>query len=215
MIVPDVGFGYSSKPDDVDYTLDLLAGAVEKLTRVLGIERCAVVGNSLGGAVALRFAVDYPKNVEKLVLMAPGGIENQPDYFLMPAMATMKEVFMSATPVTEERLRYFFEEAMVVDKRFIDDQLVRERFEMMKLQNPQVIKTMKVPNMAERLGEIKCPALGFWGMNEQIMPETGILKLAKGMPNMRMILVPKAGHWVMIEHRDLFNRMILDFLKNG
>ncbi len=58
--------------------------------------------------------------------MAPGGVENQPDYFLMPAMATMKEVFMStATPVTEERLRYFFEEAMVVDKRFIDDQLVR------------------------------------------------------------------------------------------
>ena len=122
---------------------------------------------------------------------------------------------MSATPVTEERLRYFFEEAMVVDKRFIDDQLVRERFELMKLQNPQVIKTMKVPNMADRLGEIKCPALGFWGINEKLMPETGILKLAKGLPHMRMIVVPQAGHWVMIEHRDLFNRMVLDFLKNG
>jgi 4,5:9,10-diseco-3-hydroxy-5,9,17-trioxoandrosta-1(10),2-diene-4-oate hydrolase len=52
-------------------------------------------------------------------------------------------------------------------------------------------------------------------MNEKLMPETGILKLAKGMPDMRMILVPKASHWVMIEHRDLFNRMTLDFLKNG
>ena len=165
--------------------------------------------------MALRFAVDHPAHVEKLVLMAPGGIENQPDYFLMPGMAKMKELFMSPEPVTEARFKAFFQSTFVVDATCVDDELVHERFELMKLQNPQVIKTMKVPNMADRLGEIKCPALGFWGMNEQIMPETGILKLAKGMPHMRMILVPQAGHWVMIEHRDLFNRMTLDFLKNG
>jgi 4,5:9,10-diseco-3-hydroxy-5,9,17-trioxoandrosta-1(10),2-diene-4-oate hydrolase len=209
------GFGTASKLATGPILPQLDAFAAALVDRWGGGEPLVIAGNSLGGAVALRFAVDHLKHVEKLVLMAPGGIENQPDYFLMPAMATMKEVFMSATPVTEQRLRYFFEEAMVVDKKFIDDQLVRERFELMKLQNPQVIKTMKVPNMADRLGEITCPALGFWGMDEKLMPETGILKLAKGMPNMRMILVPKAGHWVMIEHRDLFNRMTLDFLKNG
>jgi len=215
IVIDLLGYGYSDKPDNIEYPIELFVECVKQTLDHIGLSQYTLIGNSLGGAIALRFAVDHPKQVEKLVLLAPGGIENQPDYFLMPAMATMKEVFMSATPVTEERLRYFFEEAMVVDKRFIDDQLVRERFEMMKLQNPQVIKTMKVPNMADRLGEIKCPALGFWGMNEKLMPETGILKLAKGMPNMRMILVPKAGHWVMIEHRELFNRMILDFLKNG
>ena len=215
IVIDHIGYGYSDKPDNIEYPIELFVECVKQTLDHIGVSQYTLIGNSLGGAVALRFVVDHPKNVEKLVVMAPGGIENQPDYFLMPAMATMKEVFMSATPVTEERLRYFFEEAMVVDKRFIDDQLVRERFELMKLQNPQVIKTMKVPNMAERLGEIKCPALGFWGMNEKLMPETGILKLAKGVPNMRMILVPKAGHWVMIEHRELFNRMTLDFLKNG
>ncbi|MGH8454128.1 MAG: alpha/beta fold hydrolase, partial [Nevskiales bacterium] len=82
-------------------------------------------------------------------------------------------------------------------------------------QNPQVMKTMKVPNMTGRLGEIKCPTLALWGLNENMMPDSGILRLGKGMPNCRMVLVPNCGHWVMIEHRELFNRMVLDFLKNG
>jgi 4,5:9,10-diseco-3-hydroxy-5,9,17-trioxoandrosta-1(10),2-diene-4-oate hydrolase len=215
IVLDHLGYGYSDKPDNIEYPVELFVECVKQTLDHIGIKRCTLVGNSLGGAVALRFAVDHPGLVEKLVLMAPGGIEDQPDYFLMPGMAKMKEVFMSPQPMTEARMKEFFQSVFVVDPSCVDDALVHERFELMKLQNPQVIKTMKVPNMAERLGEIECPALGFWGMNEQLMPETGILKLAKGMPRMRMILVPEAGHWVMIEHRDLFNRMTLDFLKNG
>ncbi|HVT34060.1 MAG TPA: alpha/beta hydrolase, partial [Nevskiaceae bacterium] len=90
-----------------------------------------------------------------------------------------------------------------------------ERIELAKLQNPQVMKTMKVPNMTERLKEITCPALTLWGMNEAMMPDSGILRIGKGLPHGRMVLVPQCGHWVMIEHRALFNRMVLDFLNNG
>ena len=85
----------------------------------------------------------------------------------------------------------------------------------MKLQNPQVMKTMKVPNLTTRLGEIACPALTLWGLNENMMPDSGIMRLAKGMKNNRVVLVPNCGHWVMIEHRELFNRTCLDFLRNG
>ena len=215
IVIDHLGYGYSDKPDNIEYPIELFVECIKQTLDQIGLSHYSLIGNSLGGAIALRFAVDHPHNVEKLVLMAPGGVEEQMDYFKMPAMATMKEVFMSPEPVTEARLKYFLESAMVVDKKFITNELAHERFELMKLQNPQVIKTMKVPNMSERLGEITCPALGFWGLNEQLMPESGILKLAKGMPNMRMILVPKAGHWVMVEHRDLFNRMTLDYLKNG
>lgn len=147
--------------------------------------------------------------------MAPGGVEDQPDYFKMPGMAVMKEIFMSAEPVTPARLRMFMEGALVHDKSVIDDELVNERHALMLMQNPQVVKTMSVPNMTARLGEIKCPALGFWGINEKMMPETGILKLAKGIPNLRMMTVPNCGHWVMVEHREMFNRSVVDFLANG
>jgi 4,5:9,10-diseco-3-hydroxy-5,9,17-trioxoandrosta-1(10),2-diene-4-oate hydrolase len=215
-ILPDlIGYGYSDKPSDVEYPLDFFVECVKQTLDAAGVDRYTLLGNSLGGAVALGFALKYPQHVEKLVLMAPGGVEEQMDYFKMPGMAMMKEVFMSPEPVTPARMKKFFTDAFVVNPACVDDPLVNERWELMQLQNPQVVKTMKVPNLTARLPEIECPALGFWGMNEKLMPETGILKLAKGIPHLRMVLVPQAGHWVMIEHRDLFNRLTLDFLRNG
>ncbi|HUP91846.1 MAG TPA: alpha/beta hydrolase [Solimonas sp.] len=210
-----LGYGYSDKPDDIDYPLDLFVDTVKEALDLIGVPRFALVGNSLGGAISLGLVLKHPQAVHKLVLMAPGGVEEQLDYFKMPGMAMVKDVFMSPVPVTPARLRELFTRAFVVNPEVVDEQLVNERWALMQLQNPQVVKTMKVPNMTARLGEITCPALGFWGMNEQIMPETGILKLAKGIPHLRMILVPQCGHWVMIEHRELFNRMTLDFLRNG
>jgi len=149
------------------------------------------------------------------VLMAPGGLNDLPDYLAMPGMQAMFALYGSGKPITEAQLKAFFIKAFVVNPAAVTDKLVHERAELMKLQNPQVMKTMKVPNMTAELGKIGCPALTLWGINDQMMPETGILRIAKGIPNGRVVLVPKCGHWVMIEHRDLFNRCVLDFLKNG
>jgi 4,5:9,10-diseco-3-hydroxy-5,9,17-trioxoandrosta-1(10),2-diene-4-oate hydrolase len=216
VIVPDlVGFGYSDKPDNVEYPLSFFIECVKQTLDHIGVGKVTFVGNSLGGAVALGYALAYPQAVERLVLMAPGGLNELPEYLAMPGMAAMFQLFAPGAQVTPERMKEFFIKAFVVNPACVDDELVKERFELMKLQNPQVMKTMKVPNMTDRLGEIRCPSLALWGLNENMMPDSGILKLAKGMPNCRMVLVPQCGHWVMIEHRELFNRTVLDFLKNG
>ncbi len=215
-IVPDmVGFGYSDKPDDVEYHLSYFVEVLKQTLDALDIDKVTLIGNSLGGAVSLGFALAHPDKTERLILMAPGGLNELPDYLEMPGMAAMFALFQSSEPVTEARMKEFFIKAFVVDASCVDDELVHERFEMMKLQNPQVMKTMVVPNMTGRLGEIKCPALSLWGLNENMMPDSGIMRLAKGLPNGRMVLVPNCGHWVMIEHKDLFNRTVLDFLTNG
>ncbi len=216
VILPDlIGFGYSDKPDNVEYPLSFFVECVKQTLDTIGVEKYTLVGNSLGGAVALGFALAHPQNVERLVLMAPGGLNDLPDYLAMPGMATMFATFNSGKPVTEADLKAFFIKAFVVNAACVDDELVRERHALMQMQNPQVMKTLKVPNLTERLGEIKCPALALWGLNENMMPDSGILRLGKGLPNCRMVLVPNCGHWVMIEHRDLFNHMTIDFLKNG
>ena len=68
-IIPDLpGYGYSSKPRDVEYTLDYMAGRMQDFLTALGIERCALVGNSLGGAISIRMALNEPERIEKLVL---------------------------------------------------------------------------------------------------------------------------------------------------
>lgn len=215
-VLPDlIGFGYSDKPADVEYPLSFFVECVKQALDAIGVRRCTVLGNSLGGAIALGLALEHPASVERLVLMAPGGLNDLPDYLAMPGMAAMFATFQSKEPLTVERLKEFFAKAFVVNPACVDDALVRERFELMKLQNPQVMKTMKVPNLTARLPEIQCPTLALWGLNEQMMPDSGILRLAKGLPNCRMVLVPNCGHWVMIEHRRLFNHTVLDFLANG
>lgn len=215
-VVPDlIGFGYSDKPPEAQYTLDFFVECVRQTLDAAAIQCATIVGNSLGGAIALGLALAHPERVERLVLMAPGGLDDLPDYLAMPGMASMFALYGSGQAPTEERLRRFFQEAFVVDPSVVTDDLVHERAELAKRQIPQVMKTLQVPNLSGRLGDITCPALSLWGMNEKMMPESGVLKLAKGLRNGRMVLVPNCGHWVMIEHRDLFNRMLLDFLRHG
>ncbi|HQR03207.1 MAG: alpha/beta fold hydrolase [Proteobacteria bacterium] len=215
VVLPDlVGYGFSSKPENAEYTLDFFVDCLHKTLKTIGVTRYSLLGNSLGGAVALQYTLSYPEHVEKLIIMAPGGVEDQPDYFKMPGMQAMREIF-GAGPMTPDKLRMFMENYMVFDKSVVTDRLIEERMAIMKLMNPQVIKTMKVPNLESRLGEIKCPVLAFWGMNENMMPETGIMKLAKKIIDIRMVLISRCGHWVMAEHRDMFNRTCVDFLKYG
>jgi 4,5:9,10-diseco-3-hydroxy-5,9,17-trioxoandrosta-1(10),2-diene-4-oate hydrolase len=215
-VIPDlVGYGYSDKPTDVEYHLDFFVECVKQALDAIGVTRCTLVGNSLGGAIALGFALKHPQSVARLVLMAPGGLNDLPDYLAMPGMQAMFALYGSGKPVSEAQMKEFFHKAFVVNPECVTDELVHERAELMKLQNPQVIKTMKVPNLTAQLGGIKAPTLALWGLNENMMPDSGILRLGKGLPNCRMVLVPRCGHWVMIEHRELFNRTVLDFLKNG
>ncbi|MCA1592700.1 MAG: alpha/beta hydrolase [Acidobacteria bacterium] len=70
VVVPDlVGFGFSDKPREWEYTIEAQARGVVRLMDELGIERAAVVGSSYGGAVAATCALDYPERVERLVLV--------------------------------------------------------------------------------------------------------------------------------------------------
>ena len=205
------GYGFTSKPTDVDYTLDYFIGYVNEFLEKLGVDKLALVGNSLGGAIAIGFALKYPQKAEKLILMSPGGIEDTPDYFAMPGMALMKQVFMQGA-VSRDSLAEFIRKGLVYDAADASDEMIDQRWQVFQLQNDQVIKSMRVPNLTDRLGEIDCPVLVFWGINDQMMPETGILKLAKGLKNMRMVVVSECGHWFMVEHTARFNKDSLEFL---
>jgi 4,5:9,10-diseco-3-hydroxy-5,9,17-trioxoandrosta-1(10),2-diene-4-oate hydrolase len=206
------GYGYSSKPTDVNYTLDYFVAYINEFLEKIGVDKLAIVGNSLGGALAIGFALKYPKKAEKLILMAPGGVEEKADYFTMPGMAIMKEVFMGGA-TSRDKLAEFVRRGLVYDAKSASELLIDQRWEVFQLQNDHVLKTMEVPNMTARLGEINCPVLVLWGINDNMMPTTGILKLAQGLKNMRMVIQSECGHWFMIEHTELFNKLSLDFLK--
>lgn len=215
-IIPDhIGYGFSDKPTDVDHPLSFFVECIKQTLDVAGVKRCTLVGNSLGGAVALGLALDYPDMVDRLILMAPGGLSELPEYQQMPGMQKVFKVFGSGEPVTPAVMKDLFATGLMHNPEYATDELVAERMQIMEIMNGHVMATMQVPVLVDRLQEIKCPSLGFWGMNEQMMPENGILAMAKNMQQLRLILVTECGHWVMVEHEDMFNRACLDFLQNG
>jgi 4,5:9,10-diseco-3-hydroxy-5,9,17-trioxoandrosta-1(10),2-diene-4-oate hydrolase len=212
-IVPDLpGFGLSSKPD-TNYVLDFFVEAVHGLVSKLGLGRITLLGNSLGGAIALKYTLDHPDFVSRLILMAPGGIEELPAYLQMEGIRKMIEVF-SAGPMDTESMRRLLT-LQLYDPSHITVELLAERVEVCATQPRTVLSTMRVPNMTERLGEIRCPVLGFWGINDRFNPVGGAMKIVERCAQARFMLLNRCGHWVMVEHRDLFNRTCLDFLRNG
>ncbi len=215
-IVPDhIGYGFSDKPDDVEHTLDFFVQCIKQTLDEIGVSRCSVVGNSLGGVVAIGLALAHPELVDKLILMAPGGLSEMHEYQQMPGMQKMFKVFGSGEPVTHEVMKDLFATGLMYDPRHATDELVSERMQIMGIMNGHVMASMKIPVIIDRLHELDCPVLGFWGMNERMMPESGIMALAKNVRHLQFVLLSECGHWVMVEHRDLFNRQCLDFLQHG
>lgn len=215
VIVPDhIGYGYSDKPDDVEYPLSFFAECIIQTLDVIGLDKVSLVGNSLGGAIALYIALNHPDRVASLNLMAPGGIEEQMDYFTMPGMKILGEI-ASSGEASRDSLERFIREGLVYKQSVVDDELIDERWGVYQTQNSQCLATMSVPNMTKQLGDIQAPSICFWGMQEKMMPETGIMKLAKGLKNTRVVLVSECGHWVMAEHQEMFNRYSLDFLNEN
>jgi pimeloyl-ACP methyl ester carboxylesterase len=75
VVAPDmVGFGYSDRPEGVQYSLDTWADQTVGLMDALGIEKAHLVGNSFGGGIGLRIATKHPDRIDKLVLMGSMGV---------------------------------------------------------------------------------------------------------------------------------------------
>ena len=213
LVLDIVGFGFSDKPDDVDHPLSFFVECIKQTLDTIGVEHCAVVGNSLGGAIAIGLALQHPSLVARLILLAPGGMSPTQEYRQMPGMLKMIEVYGAGTPVTAEVMKELLAYGLMHDPKYATDELVTERLQVMDIMNGHVMASMRIPYLADRLADLHCPVLAFWGTNERMMPDSGITGLAKNCKNLTMILVSECGHWVMVEYETLFNRECLEFLR--
>jgi 4,5:9,10-diseco-3-hydroxy-5,9,17-trioxoandrosta-1(10),2-diene-4-oate hydrolase len=213
-LVPDMlGFGLSSKPDIPMYDLDFFVAGVKGLVDALRLPRVTLLGNSLGGAVALGYALAYPGEVSRLILMAPGGVEDLDTYLAMPGIANMFAIYKSGKTGAEAMRAVM--QMQLFDPTLLTDEIINERAPIAATQTQAARSVMKVPNMTERLHELRCPIFGFWGVNDQFNPVGGAMKIVQHAPQARLVLVNRCGHWVQVEHREMFNRMCIDFLDNG
>jgi len=213
-IVPDtMGYGYSTKPEDGGFSLDDVAAQYKALLDSLGIDRVTVIGNSQGGAIAITMALNYPDLVDKLVLMAPGGLEARETYMDMEGIKAMIHVLYKEG-VSKETLRKVFR-LQLHDESKVTDEVIEERFQIAMTQHKDNIARIRVANQEDRLSEIQCPVLCFWGANDKFCPVSGASKIASRCANSRTMLISSCGHWVMVEYAKLFNDLTLQFLDDS
>jgi len=212
-LIPDLpGYGYSDKPTNEDYTLDFFADHLVSFLRSQTNQKATLIGNSLGGAVAIRISLKHPELVSKLVLMAPGGLEKREVYMEMEGIQSMMKSFFSKNGITKEGMLRTFK-LQLFDENKITDEIINERYEIALEQPKHVIASMRVNNQEEELKDIAVPILGFWGRNDKFCPLTGAAKLQENCRDIRMMTLSNCGHWVMVEHGHLFNNITLTFLK--
>lgn len=215
VIIPDLpGFGDSDKPER-DYTLDFFAEAILELADTLALNTFSLVGNSLGGAVGITLALNCPERVTRLILMGCGALEDQAYYFRhMQGIQAMTRIPLNSPEFTPAYLKEVLR-LIVFDPKHITDELIAERLRILKTQTPSVFTRMSTPNLSDRLSEIQCPVLGFWGANDHFCPLSGAAKIVAKCRRAQMITLSQCGHWVMIEYPQLFNRRCTEFLQKA
>ncbi|PRX51206.1 4,5:9,10-diseco-3-hydroxy-5,9,17-trioxoandrosta-1(10),2-diene-4-oate hydrolase [Prauserella shujinwangii] len=221
--VDQPGFGRSDKPTDHPQYFTHSAEAVVGLMDALGIEKAHLVGNSLGGGAAVRLALDHPGRAGRLVLMGPGGLSVNvfaPD----PTEGVQNLARFGAEP-TRERLADFLR-VMVHDQALITDELIEERYAAAS--TPEALAAMAAmgasftrPDTYEQgllwreAHRLRQRVLLVWGREDRVNPLDGALLALKTIPRAQLHVFGRCGHWAQLERFDEFNRLAIDFLKDG
>jgi 4,5:9,10-diseco-3-hydroxy-5,9,17-trioxoandrosta-1(10),2-diene-4-oate hydrolase len=211
-LAPDLpGFGLSDKPGDIDYVSTLHVGAMLELLDALAIPVVVPVGNSLGGSVALELTLDAPQRVAQLVLMAPGGLADPKTFWGTTDGGMALAQFAREQPRDEASFRAVLE-LLVHDPADITDALIAERHPIALQQPARVFTSVSIQPTWERLAEIRCPVLCFWGFHDRFLPVSQALLLPPAVEHAKVVISNRAGHWYMLEEPDDFNREVVDFL---
>jgi 2-hydroxy-6-oxonona-2,4-dienedioate hydrolase len=217
-IAPDMpGWGRSVAVswEDRDHVKDAVA-----LLDALGIEKAAVVGNSMGGATALRLTAEYPDRVSHLMTMGAGA--PGPRYFNAgngpsEGLKLLQAGYRDPSPEGMRQMVNIF----TFDPTFATDALVEQRSKV-AMSRPDHLANF-IAGMGHRRGfatmeqvmSITAPTLIMHGRDDRVVPYENALMLVTAIANSRAVIVNRCGHWMMLEHGDEFNRVVTDFVENN
>jgi 4,5:9,10-diseco-3-hydroxy-5,9,17-trioxoandrosta-1(10),2-diene-4-oate hydrolase len=225
LIIPDLpGYGRSTKGLDRKDPFGDLAGTMFGLLEALGIDKAHALGNSLGGACALRMALDRPRRVDRLVLLGPGGVDTTRS---LPTAGLKRLLdYYSGEGPTREKLADFLRGDLVFDGSSLPDALIDERYKASLdpeiIANPPLVRPKGLPKFRAidftrdpRLAGIENPTLVLWGVEDKVNRASGGRSLQRRMRNCDFYLFSRTGHWVQWERADEFNAATICFLSQA
>jgi len=219
LIIVDLpGYGRSPTREMPGGIFDAMAGWITGFMDQLSIPTANFVGNSLGGGIAVRIALNHPERVNRMVLMGCGGSLSVFSVFPTDGLLQMINFYDGEGP-TREKLRAIMTK-LVYDPSVITESLLQERLQVAMrpdvMANPPLRGRGYNPDddlWRDELYRLSHETLLVWGREDRIMPLDAAFPLLKLIRNSRLHVFPQCGHWAQLEKADEFNTLVDDFLQ--
>ena len=197
LIAPDLpGFGENTRDIGRDYDMITQAARVREFLDAMGIDKCHIGGNSMGGFVSLRFALDYPERLISMTLFNNAGVVGTNESELQnpleihsPEDVKRMLAFVAHKPMkVPGQFRKIFYEDFAVHRALLD-----------KIFWTLVEDGTEKP-LNDQLDRVKTPTLIVWGRHDQLIDVSCVDVLEDGIPNAESVVFENVGHIPMIEN---------------
>jgi pimeloyl-ACP methyl ester carboxylesterase len=229
VVAPDLlGHGESGKPRRGEYALGAHANVLRDLLHVLGYERATLVGQSLGGGVAMQFAYQFPERCERLVLVGSGGLGREVNLvlraltfpgaeYVFPLVCTprlrdagiavaswLHGLGLRAAPAVEEMWRSYASLADADTRRAF----FRTLHAVIDIGGQAVSATDRLYLTSQ------VPTLIMWGDQDPLIPVRHAVAAHDAMPGSRLVIFENVGHFPHCEDPERFIEVLFDFVSS-
>jgi len=202
------GFGLSSKPTDFDYRAPNQARVIGDFIDALGLEQVIVGGHSMGGAIAMRVALNEPE-VNGLVVMNPGivttGVPEFTRYLPFPFQRLSAKQFGNRE-FRERFLKTSFVDPDIVTDAVMDDLQLAVRSEGYLAGTTTMMGQYEKATEAQMMGDVDVPVAIVWGEQDRNKSPEELAQLRAGFSNNILISSSDAGHYVQEESPEIVAR---------
>lgn len=187
-----------------DASVDGMTDYLEEFVAMKGIQKASLLGNSLGGHIALVYSLRHPEKVASMILTGSSGLFESGMGTGFPRRGNYDYI--------EERVQYTFYDPATATKELVDEvfEIVGSNFKTLRIL--KIARSAQRHNMRNDVGQISVPTLLIWGLNDNITPPRVAHEFDSLIPNTELHFIDKCGHAPMMEQPEQFNRIVSDFL---
>lgn len=214
VLAPDlVGFGYTERPENPQYNMTNWTKQVIDFMDALNLEQVDLVGNSFGGGLAIKLAIEYPERIRKIVLMGSMGIS-------FPITQGLDDVW-GYTPSFDNMKKMI--NLFAYNKEIVTENLINLRYEASiepgfqesfssMFPAPRQNGVESMASAEDKISKIKQPALIVHGREDEVIPLENAYRLMNLIDDAQLHVFGHCGHWTQIEQTGRFCKLVEDFL---
>jgi pimeloyl-ACP methyl ester carboxylesterase len=211
------GYGLTGPNPAQDYSMNFYVRFLHDFLEKLDVSRFYLAGNSLGGKIAWEYALAYPGNVKKLILIDAAGYplaHGKPLAIRLASTPVLKNILLYITPkfLVEKSLKEVY-----ADDRKVTEQLVEQYYDMACRAGNRAAFVARAGMVDDvdylKIKQIQTPTLILWGEADAWIPVVNAYKFEKDLPNNRVVIFRNLGHIPQEENPSETIKEVLVFVK--